>query len=136
MTIRHILVSLSFSATALAWSSYCAAALWRPSPNISWTATSANGQYAFANVSQLSIDKQLEEWNGPNSNSADLERTIRDVHDRFPVTGMYLNNGSRIPLWTTQLAVYKGRPSSDGKRLIAIGEGAGSTSHFDLVNIV
>ncbi len=115
--------------------SSCYALLWRPSPNVSWSATSPDGRYVFANVSQLSIEKQLEEWNGPHVNSDELEQTIRGVQGRFPVTGMYVNDGSSTPIWTTQLPVYRGKPSSDGKRLVAWGEGAGSSTSFDLINV-
>jgi hypothetical protein len=128
-------VSLALSASVLSLGQKCIAGLWRPSPHRSWSATSANGKYVFANVSTLSVDEQLKESNEGRDELVALESTIRDVHERFPVTGMYANDGSRTPLWTFPMSVYRGTPSADGKRLVALGEGAHSSTCFDLVNV-
>jgi hypothetical protein len=114
------------------------AALWRGDPNRTWSAVSSNGKYIFAVVSTLPIDQEVDDLLNPDRTPDELttlETQIREVRRQFPRTGMYLNDGSRTPIWTPNRPVYRGVPSADGRRLVAMGEGAASTTTFDLINV-
>ena len=71
---------------------------------------------------------------------------VTRLHSTYPSTGMYLNNGSTTPLWTTNEWVDRGIPSPDGRKLVSFNHDslfrmnvheAGSAHHqMDFVQIM
>jgi hypothetical protein len=115
----------------------CLALLWRGDPNRTWSEVSANGRYVFAVISTLPIEQEVAELYSDRSvaEQAKVKNEIRVTRQRFPATGMYVNDGSRAAIWSPNNPPYRGIPSSDGKRLVALGEGANSATCFDLINV-
>ena len=107
----------------------------------SWTEVSNNQRYVFAGVSSLSTDDQIAiaVENNRFDSAADrqrFERAIREIHDWYPVSGMYLNDGSRTPIWTLDKWEDNGIPTSDGQQLIVLGEAAyGNDTTTDVVRV-
>lgn len=93
----------------------------------SWIAYSANGKYVFVGVSGYTVDEQIQMLNDPDMDQREREEKIariRRIQSSFPVTGLYSNDGSNVPLWTLREWEGGGRVSSNGKNLVVIGEGA------------
>jgi hypothetical protein len=139
MSAKHSIAALLIAFVASHFIAQAAfAALWRGDPNRTWSAVSSNGKYVFAVVSTHPIDQEIDDLRYPHRSPDELttlEMQIREVRRQFPRTGMYMNDGSPTPIWTPNRPVYRGVPSADGRRLVALGEGAASTTTFDLINV-
>lgn len=89
----------------------------------SWSTVSDNGQYVFVVLFPESIEEQSKHIRQCSEDPpyfvhdeeiAEIER----LHETYQQTGMYRNDGSTTPLWTTTESVFAGRPSPDGRRLV------------------
>jgi hypothetical protein len=112
----------------------------RGTSEYSWMAISSDGKYIYAGVSKSSVEEQLELIRGTEFNDIQEQETlvarIRDIHERFPLTGMYLNNGSRTPLWTLNTWVDNGVIIRNGEQLVSKREGAfGNAEHSEIAHI-
>ena len=91
--------------------------------DISWSTESENGQYVFVYLSanplpdQIALIKEFEE-DPPHSTHASDIAEVERLHRTYTVTGMYPNDGSTTPLWTTKATYIGGSPTSDGRRLV------------------
>ncbi|WP_442483715.1 hypothetical protein [Aeoliella sp. SH292] len=93
----------------------------------SWSEASDNGQYVFVSLfptpvkDQVAHIKSLED-DPPYFTRASAIAQVERLHKTYPCTGMYLNNGSNTPIWTTNEKVYAGTPTSDGRYLVDLFE--------------
>lgn len=91
----------------------------------SWSTMSQNGKFTFVCLSPDPVDQQVARINAcaedPPDSTCDGEIVeVKRLHDTYPVTGMYRNDGSTTPLWTTSEEVIHGVPAPDGQRLVDI----------------
>lgn len=110
---------------AFGTASCCEAGLSFTGYDWSWSKTSDNGQYIFVCLFSEPIDEQIVELHKrsedpPDFTHAEVEEQIRRLHETYPQTGMYRNDGSAKPLWIPGDEVWFGRPSPDGSRLIDV----------------
>ena len=74
-------------------------------PPYSYVRYSPNGKYVFVMLA-------------PGDRESDFRRELKSI---FPVSGMYLNDVSRTPLWTVDWYSYAVVPSSDGVHILRWG---------------
>jgi hypothetical protein len=97
---RYVFVTAIALHTSLA-ARFCFGNLAGASP-FSWIAVTADGEFTFAGVSSYSIDDQLRfaaRLKFDATELAALEANIRQIHRRFPVSGMYRSGDTDAPLW-------------------------------------
>lgn len=110
---------------ALVTGNYCEAGLSFTGYEWSWSQTSDNGRYIFVCLFAKPIDEQIAEIhkceeNLPYFSHVEEEAHIRKLHETYPQTGMYCNDGSAKLLWIPGDGVWFGKPSPDGSRLVAV----------------
>jgi hypothetical protein len=93
--------------------------------HLSWSTESDNGQYVFVYLSANSLPGQIaliKEWeeDPPHSTHASEIAEVERLHRTYTVTGMYSNNGSTTPLWTTKEPDLWGKPTPDGRHLFGL----------------
>lgn len=93
----------------------------------SWSEASDNGQYVFVSLYPMPVKDQVAhikslEDDPPYWNRTAAAAEVERLHKTYPCTGMYLNNGSNTPIWTTNEKVYAGTPTSDGRYLVDLFE--------------
>lgn len=101
----------------------------------SWSSTSDNSEYIFVYLFPESIEELSQRIRArvndpPYFTHAEEIREVVHLHSTYPYSGMYRNDGSTVPLWTTSERVYDGRPSPDGKRLVHF-----DTDHFFNIDV-
>ena len=87
----------------------------------SYTTPSPDGQYLFVMIAPGTIDQDA----GRKVEAFATE--IRQIRERYTVSGMYRNDGSTTPLWTFDGYVYCVEPLSDGIHIVVPGPWAMST---------
>lgn len=80
------------------------------------------------------IDER-DDWDADERTAT--KQRIEEIHRRYPVSGMYLNDDADTLLWKYDAWwIDRGFPSLDGQQFVVIGEGAyGNLTHFDIVHI-
>ncbi|MCO6045019.1 hypothetical protein NG895_14005 [Aeoliella sp. ICT_H6.2] len=89
----------------------------------SWSTTSQNDKYVFVCLLTDPVDKQIAEIrkygdSPPEIIYANEIAEVQRLYDTYPCTGMYRNDGSTTPLWTTNGWIHHGVPSPDGRLLV------------------
>src|SRR5262249_16407340 len=88
-----------------------------PLPKMTRTKVVANGKYLFVMVSPHPVEQEAR-WVGPNG-----EKKVRELRKNYPESGLYLNDGSREPLWTIDWYRHHIDLASDGVHLVRPGTG-------------
>lgn len=89
----------------------------------SWSTVSDNGSYRFAYVVPAPIEDQIlavksRSEDPPYFTHASEIAEIRQIQATYSETGMYRNDGSATPIWTTSDPYAGGKPSPDGRRVV------------------
>ena len=90
----------------------------------SWAQPSDNGQYLFVSLFAEPIEEQIAAIRANNVGASaeaidDQIKALRQLHKTYPSTGVYRNDGSRVPLWTIDAVVDVGKPSPDGRKVVS-----------------
>jgi hypothetical protein len=93
---------------------------YKPAPPRSHTTTSADGRFVFVILSPFPLEEEVERWR------EDLRPEIQALRAKWPVSGMYRNDGSADPLWTVDWYAYKVDVPSDGEHVIRYTSGGWS----------
>ncbi|WP_425396360.1 hypothetical protein [Aeoliella sp.] len=91
-----------------------------------WSAssTSENGEYVFVSLHPNPIDEQVARIRSCGNDPPyliveDEVDEVQRLYDTYPCSGMYRNDGSTTPLWTTGGRIYGGIPSPNGRMLFS-----------------
>lgn len=87
----------------------------------SYTRPSPDGQYLFVMIAPGTIDQDAGRFIEPRATE------IRQIRERYTVSGMYRNDGSTPPLWTVDWFEFGVEPLSDGIHIVVPGPWASST---------
>lgn len=84
---------------------------------------SPNGSFVFVVVSPGSFEHECaalddELWELSATELIEIKEQIRQIRSQFRRTGMYRNDGSTSPIWTTQEALTFVHVADDGKHLV------------------
>jgi len=88
--------------------------------------TSSNDEYIFVSISSTPLEEQVAEIRScsedpPDFIRADEEAEVRRLHKLYSQSGVYRNDGSTNPIWTTNDEDVYGRPTDDGKWVLSWG---------------
>lgn len=88
-----------------------------------WSKTSANGKYRLVVRYPDSIQQQIQnlnEWKVDPSDPANTAALseIRRLEATYPLSGVYLNDGSTTPIWTLGEYITGGAVSPDGSKVV------------------
>lgn len=61
---------------------------------------STDGRFVFVMVSPIPVDEEMKPWN------AETGAELRTTREKWPISGMYRNDGSNAPLWTVDWYAY------------------------------
>lgn len=91
-----------------------------PALPISYVVESENGKYVFAMISPLDnaveISSLNEEW----------KKKISKIRSQYSKSGMYLNDGSKKPIWSVSWYARSVQVANDGEHIVRVGPWASS----------
>ncbi|WP_028886811.1 hypothetical protein [Teredinibacter turnerae] len=93
-----------------------------PALPISYLVESENGKYIFAMISPLDRDVELSSLNDQ------WMKKISKIRDQYSQSGMYLNDGSKKPLWSVSWYAHSVQVANDGEHIVRDGPWASSFS--------
>jgi hypothetical protein len=101
----------------------------------SWSSVSKEGKYVFVvlfpePIEELKARIRSRAEDPPYFTHTGQIAELLRLHNLYSRTGMYRNDGSCVPIWTTEEEVYDGAPSPDGKRLVHF-----DTDHFFNIDV-
>lgn len=105
---------------------YCEAGSNINTPLWSKSISSNSGEYVFIHLSARTLEEQIAEIRACDDDPpyflvADEETEVRRLHGIYSQSGMYRNKGTSIPIWTPKNESICGKPTDDGKWLLASG---------------
>lgn len=62
-------------------------------------------------------------------------RNFNSLHKKYPASGLYLNNGSKVPLWRVDWYAFKVQVASDGRHMVRWGDWPRSGDKFETLAV-
>jgi hypothetical protein len=84
-------------------------------PPFSYTKPSPDGRFLFVMIPPGTVEDDTRRWNEQKA------AEIRAIHNTYPQSGLYRNDGTTTPLWTVSWYAYDVEVASDGVHLVRHG---------------
>jgi len=92
-----------------------------PLPEYSNRKESPNGKFLFVMISAYPAESDGKGYIEP------LFSEIKKIRSTYPISGLYRNDGSTVPLWTVDWFAHQVEPLSDGIHIVRRGPWASSS---------